>query len=403
MLRFAALVALAVIYGSLYPFDFHAGGGLAAALTQLLAAWPQRVSRADLIANVLLYAPLGFALAAAQAPRWGRPAALAAAVGLGAALSLAVELAQHFLPARSVSLIDVVCDTAGATAGGLCGTLTSGGGARARLRGLRTADPMALLLAATWIADRLWPFVPTLDISQIKSALKPLVLYPRLVPADVLRHGTCWLAFAVLLQASFPGRASRTALVAIMLAGPFAAVAIVGRTVSASAVLGAALACAAWLVLASRPEKAVARTLALLMAATILSVGLAPYTFMETQRPFGWVPFRGFIDGSMLAATSAFLTKVFLFGVAVWSAARAGLGLAAAGGLVGALLLAVGWAQTYLPGRSAGATDAAIALALTFAIRWLRSPAAAAWPVERGRREALPEAGTRRAVYRKLG
>jgi hypothetical protein len=112
--------------------------------------------------------------------------------------------------------------------------------------------------------------------------------------------------------------------------------------------------------------------LAILLTATILGVGLAPYGFAEIPRQFDWIPFRAFVDSSILAASGAFLTKSFLFGAAVWAAARSGLGLVIGGGSVTLLLLAVGWAQTYLPGRSGGITDAAIALCMILAMYFLR-------------------------------
>lgn len=60
----------------------------------------------DLIQNLLLFAPLGAALSMVpKVPRWGRE--LGVAVGLGAALSIAVELLQLLTEARVTQLADV--------------------------------------------------------------------------------------------------------------------------------------------------------------------------------------------------------------------------------------------------------------------------------------------------------
>jgi len=67
---------------------------------------------ADIGRNVLLYAPLGLALAFRH---WR----LAAIVGLGAALASGVELAQIVVPGRDSSLADVVVDTLAVAAGAL--------------------------------------------------------------------------------------------------------------------------------------------------------------------------------------------------------------------------------------------------------------------------------------------
>jgi hypothetical protein len=233
---------------------------------------------------------------------------------------------------------------------------------------------MAFLLAGAWIADRLWPFVPTLDIDHIKDALKPLLLHPVLVPVEVLRHGACWLAFAALLHAGLPGRLSRALAFSAMFAGPFASLALEGRVISASSVLGAGLAIVAWWPLSRHSATAIARWLAILLAATVVVVGLAPFAFSEAPRHFDWIPFRGYMDSSILGASRAFLAKAFLFGSAVWASWRAGLGLIASGATVSGLLLAVGWAQTYLPAQPAGITDALIALCMTLAIQSFSTP-----------------------------
>ena len=58
-----AFVVAAILYGSLYPFAFHATGSITNALEYFFGTWNQLPrSRGDLIANVLLYIPLGLTL-----------------------------------------------------------------------------------------------------------------------------------------------------------------------------------------------------------------------------------------------------------------------------------------------------------------------------------------------------
>jgi glycopeptide antibiotics resistance protein len=377
MLRVSGLIVLIILYGSLFPFDFRAAGGPLAAIDHLLLhAWtPESLSFANVVSNVLLYVPLGFALTCAAASRMGRAGALALAISLGALLSIGVELAQHFLPSRVTDLPDVLTNTTGTVLGGLVGVLSWHRGQGWRGRRPRVADPIAFMLAGAWIAGRLWPFAPTLNLDHVKNALKPLLLHFDVVPIEVLRHGTGWLTFAVLLQAAIPGRLARTFAVTAMFLGPFVGIAVVGSTITASSVLGAWLAVVACLALSSRSTNAIACVLAILLTATILGVALAPYAFAETSRPFDWIPFRDYVDSSILGASSAFLSRVFLFGSAVWAVARTGLGLPVAGAMVTALLLAIGWAQMHLPGQPAGITDAIIALCVTLAMQFVRTPA----------------------------
>ncbi|MBC7726232.1 MAG: VanZ family protein, partial [Microbacteriaceae bacterium] len=111
-----------VVYGSLLPFDFRP--------TPLEHAWALFreapflalgiESRADWIANAVLYVPVGF-LTAAVLLRAVGPAASAAALGLAAlwcaALAGGVEFVQLFFPPRTVSLNDLMAETIGSGLG----------------------------------------------------------------------------------------------------------------------------------------------------------------------------------------------------------------------------------------------------------------------------------------------
>lgn len=72
----------------------------------------------DLVANVLLFVPGGFLLALGEGEGEGRRGAWRRALAAGAMLSLAIECAQLFLPARYASPWDVLMNAAGAALGG---------------------------------------------------------------------------------------------------------------------------------------------------------------------------------------------------------------------------------------------------------------------------------------------
>ena len=56
----AAGVLVILIFGSLFPFDFYANPNPAGPLATLIATYGVPSGRGDLIANILLYIPLGF-------------------------------------------------------------------------------------------------------------------------------------------------------------------------------------------------------------------------------------------------------------------------------------------------------------------------------------------------------
>ncbi len=129
-IAFAALVA----YLSFVPFRFQALG-----FEEALARFSQiryldlgAGSRADWVANILMFVPLGWLAAAFFAPHpRGRldPAAVIPSLLLGAAWALAVEFGQVYFAGRTVSINDIVAETIGTLLGAV---LWSAFGARSR-------------------------------------------------------------------------------------------------------------------------------------------------------------------------------------------------------------------------------------------------------------------------------
>lgn len=112
-----------VVYGSLLPFELHP-------LT-FAAAWAKfqhipflhlgEGSRADWVANLLLYMPVGFLVCAWLVGQSRRPLVLAIGMGLSllfsAVLAVGVEFTQEFFPQRTVSLNDIYAECVGGALG----------------------------------------------------------------------------------------------------------------------------------------------------------------------------------------------------------------------------------------------------------------------------------------------
>lgn len=162
---FAGLYALLIVYASLESFS-----GWMAPLPGtpffLLAPWPPRFTRFDVVVNLLAYAPFGFFVALS-----GRRTALVrltAATGAGLVLSFAMETMQMFIPTRDASTMDLVCNTAGASIGGLSAiAFDRAPGLRATVSVWRrrvfvdgrSAD-LGLALLAIWLVAQLNPGIP---------------------------------------------------------------------------------------------------------------------------------------------------------------------------------------------------------------------------------------------------
>jgi len=294
---FLAAYVLLVAYASLYPLSgWREPAGSAFAF--LAAPWPRYLTAFDLAANFLGYLPYGLLCALALLPRLPRAAALAAAVASGALLSLLLEAAQSYVPARIASNVDVLANLCGAAAGALVAVLFAARLRDAeplqRLRSLAVAPGAAwdlgLTLLGLWLFAQLNPaslLFGTGDLRDLFSgaagarhAAEVFVLVEAATTAANL--AAVALLASAGLRADAPARGLVAALIAIALLVKTAAFAILMRAEHVLAWLtpGALIGIVAGLALAyaamQLPRTArLALAAALLMAATVL-LNLAP-------------------------------------------------------------------------------------------------------------------------------
>ncbi len=292
-----AAYVLLIAYATLYPLSGWREPA-ASAFGYLAASWPRYVTAFDLAANFLGYAPYGLLCALALRPRAGAGAAQLAVVASAAALSVALETLQSYLPARIPSNVDVLANVAGASAGGLAGVWLAprllGGGALGRLRAESVvpgaAADLGLTLLGLWLFAQLNPASLLFGTGDLRDLFSGAVgarhaaeLFVSVEAATTAANlaAVALLASAVLREGAAAARLIG-ALIALALAVKTAAFAILLRAEHVLAWLtpGAQLGLAAGLLLAfaALPLPRTARlalAAALLMAATVL-VNLAP-------------------------------------------------------------------------------------------------------------------------------
>jgi len=294
---FLAAYVLLVAYASLYPLaGWRDPGGSAFAF--LGAPWPRYVTAFDMGANFFGYLPFGLLCALALRPRLSPAAALWLAVLGGSALSLALETAQSFLPARIPSNLDVIANVAGTACGGFAGAWLlprlNGGGALDRLRAEALSPgaeaDLGLTLLGLWLFAQLNPATLLFGTGDLRDLVGGVVgeRHEAHVFVSVETLTTAANLAAVLLLASAgvregaPVRRLLAAFLVIALVVKTLAFAILMRAEHVLAWLtpGAQLGLAAGAVLALAalqlpriPRLALAA--ALLMAATVL-VNLSP-------------------------------------------------------------------------------------------------------------------------------
>lgn len=280
---FLAVYVLLVVYATLYPLTgWREPGG--PALAFLTAPWPRYVTAFDLAANFFGYVPFGLLCVRAVHTRLSGGAAVVLAAVTGAVLSLLLESAQSFLPARIPSNVDVLANIAGAAVGGLAAAVLArwllGDGPLQRLR--------AQAVAAGTAAD-------------LGLALLGLWLFAQLNPATLL-FGSGDLRD---LFASAVGKRHGAELFVSIEA------AITAANLAAVALLASA---------GARPEAPVRRLVAALIAVALVVKTLAFAVLMHAEHVFAWLT-----PGAQLGLAAG----VVLAMAALWLPRTARLALAA--------------------------------------------------------------------------
>ena len=370
----AAIIVAVILYGSLYPFTFYKPEGGVGPLKHLLQSWAETPGRGDFIANIFFYLPLGFfgSHAVAGSSRTLRRILLVTLVG--GLLSTAMELAQYYIAERVSAADDVYANLIGTVLGAIVGNFARGDFLWLAFREI-AADRVPCLLLGLWLAYRLYPYVPAIDLHKYWDALKPVVFHPRPTGDDLFRYTAIWLTVGSLIEAT-GGRRRGGLLFPLFIAAVLAAkVIIIGKTLSAAEIDGAAIALAVWLLLAiSVSARIRAAATALLFSAYVFAERLEPFQFSAYGRAFGWIPFHSFLYGSVEVNITSFLEKAFLYGALIWLLDKSGLRSGVSTILVAILLFATSWAEIYLPGRSAEITDALMALLIGVIIAAIKTP-----------------------------
>jgi VanZ family protein len=283
-----------------------------------------------------------------------------------------MELLQFYVPGRETSLADVCSNTIGSIVGAAAGLLLHQRFGADLLKPLRKHQSTGLILVC-WLGYRLFPYAPVIDLHKYWHAIRPLLVAPELPPLNLYRHTVIWLVLALLLDELFDTAWKGIVFplsVALLLCSR---IVIVDAILSPAEVLGAALAVLCWFgFLARLPARK--SVLFVLFVILVILQALEPFHFSSSARPFTWVPFQGFLHGSIALNAQSFLEKTFLYGSLVWLAVRAGWSWNTAVPVCGALVFALRLSQVYIPGRSAEITDVIILLMMSGVIGLLDRP-----------------------------
>ena len=366
-------VAGLIVYGSLFPFHF-ARPISGRAVLHLLHSWTVWDRPGDLTANILLYLPLGFCAVQTLPPRIGVVPRILLAALLGAGMATCVELIQFHEPARFSSMGDVYANALGAALGGGIAAATGRRISWPLLPEIR-ARPDAALLVVLFLADRLYPYVPTESLVKYQQTLSGLLARPHVAPGAMLQLAICWLLIAAAIEAMYGRRRWYVLfpLLAVLELGSHILVlrAALQWTDVAAAALGAVL----WLALpqAGRSRSALP---AALFAGLFVGLQLRHPVFASAPPPgLAWLPFAGLPWSAPHLLVPALCGLAFLCGGLIWALIRCGAPIWTAIAATCALLIATGLVQVVRVGQAFSLTGIVVALAIGGVFALLRCAA----------------------------
>lgn len=364
---FLFLYTLFIVYGSLFPLVDWRSPEL-----DVLQIWLQalghHISRSDLLTNVLVYIPFGLLLCSVCSPQSSAFRRTLLTVVSGLILSCFLEYVQLFLPSRTSSPVDVALNTVSSLLGAVLFNWfgkQSGVGAlfgewRHRHFNSGTVVDIGLLSIFMWGAAQLAPFVPSLDLGDLKNGLKPLwqTLHD-LSRFNIYRSVTyalniCSLGAVVLLILKQRGRATFwSGLYCGMIL--LVKVSIPGRQLSLEALAGLVFGVIMTIALQRLPSTVI-RTLGFFsIACAFIVEELRPDVTTVDLHVFNWVPFGSqmaenvsgigtILDGLWPFVVMGFFTVVNMSRGKIPNIISFGVFLAGC-------VLALEYAQTGIPGR----------------------------------------------------
>jgi VanZ family protein len=368
--RLFGLTVALIIYGTLYPWDFHFSPR---ALWAWPTAWDRYVLR-DMIINLFVFMPLGMTgfLAAVRNQRvW---LAIAAPLLIGLLLSATVEALQIYIPGRDSSSFDILCNTVGTAIGIGLGALFEEALRPVLVRAgtFEILNPSgALLLVYCWLGYAIFPGIPALSRWALRRKLDALAWGPTVSWSVSFQTFAEWLSLGHLLSTMLGAQTLRLILPGLLLLFPVRLL-LIDRTFTKPELLGSVLACIVWLLFLDRVRS---RTpaLALLLAISLLFSGLSPFTPTEPKH-FEWLPLRASLSAQWTLSIPVLLRKVFTYGALIWFLRESGWRLGVATMAIAGLLASIEVTQYWVPGHVAETTDPLLAITIGFALHAVARP-----------------------------
>jgi len=298
---FLFLYILFIVYGSLFPLV-----GWRPPTQSLLEVWLQtlgdHVSRSDLVTNLLVYIPLGILLSSVLSGKSGR---ILLTVFWGSLLSFSMEYLQLFLPARTSSPIDLMLNILSTLSGALSfswfGRESSVSEWINRWRQNDFKDgkvaDIGIFIIVLWGAAQLAPFVPSLDVGDLKNGLKPLWItlhdLPRLNGYLIVTYALYISSLGAVLHVILKNRAKVPVFLCFYCGAVlFMKITIVGRGLSLEDLIGLFAGVLFAIGFRSLPRSKIVLAGISFISVAFIANELRPDVTAADLHGFNWIPFN---------------------------------------------------------------------------------------------------------------
>jgi VanZ family protein len=380
---------LFIIYGTLFPLTGWRKPS--ENLTSLFLSH-RHSGYPDLLTNFILYIPLGFLVVRLRLPKGHFMSTISLAIVSGGILSLSLEYMQAFIPGRTTSLLDLVLNISGT----MCGTLfalvfskkITSWGWLSRLQHYFSYNSQltnfGLLIVLIWVFSQLTPFVPSLDIGNIKDGLKP-AWYTIKNPFSFSIYRTSLYIFSVaglmllvntLLK--LQDIRSKMFIGAFFIFILFLKIPIVSRQFSIESFTGTILGFLLYMMIQKAPKNLANLMSFFFIISFIVIEGTSGFSRIQTKSSsFNWIPFQSHMGNNLIGIADIFagLWPFLALSYLALLAKPKYISRICVSGFLGIVILVflLEWNQQFIPGRTADITDVVLA-SLAWTLPWL-SPA----------------------------
>ncbi|MFK7964999.1 MAG: VanZ family protein [Burkholderiaceae bacterium] len=295
------LLLLFVIAGSLYPFNFDFS-----LTSSRLEGFSLPPGRADLLANIALFVPLGFAAGMLRTT-----SARITGVMLAFAVAIGCQLAQIYLPTRVPAMWDIVFNSAGLLVGLLLTRFVQHPSSRTATRLSLTS----FVMIASFLGYQLAPFAPSLDFGLLRASAQ------RLLDASTFEFGALFTGFIYVLLIAGALKAELSSKNANRLLITLIGAVLVLKPITAAAHVNAitlvGMLAALYPACRLPSNRWVFGALAGLALWLYIYDGLTPFILREQMSIPALSPLETLVGGSWVANLTAILWKSFLLIVAI--------------------------------------------------------------------------------------